>query len=192
MQAKYRHYIWDFDGTLFDSYPHICYAFCRMMAEDGHPVDAAEADRMLRRSFDHARLHFQMSDDLYRAFKVHQREDFDPPILPYPDCAQVLKALCDGGADHYIYTHRDHKSLCYYLEKHGFSHYFSGMITADDGFASKPAPDALLALMERYGLRREDCIMVGDREIDIGSGKAAGIAGCLFDERKLAPDTAAD
>lgn len=192
MQAKYRHYIWDFDGTLFDSYPHICYTFCSMMAADGHPVDAAEADRMLRISFYHARQHYQLTDAFYEAFHARQREDFDPPILPYTEIEAVLQALIASGADHYIYTHRDTKSLCYYLEKHGFTKYFAGMITSDDKFPSKPAPDALLALMERYGLERADCVMVGDREIDIGSGKAAGMAGCLFDERKLSPKTEAD
>lgn len=192
MQAKYRHYIWDFDGTLFDSYPHICYTFCKMMAEVGHVVDPDEADRLLRLSFFHARAHYEMSDELYHAFHARQKEDFDPPIVPYAEMADVLQALLDMGADHYIYTHRDTKSLLYYLDKYGFTQYFSGMITADDAFPSKPAPDALLALMERYGLQKEDCVMVGDREIDIGSGKAAGMAGCLFDERKLSPETIAD
>ena len=192
MQAKYRHYIWDFDGTLFDSYPHITYTFCKLMAEAGRSVDPAEVDYMLRLSFADARKHFAMPDAVYEVFRMRQREDFDPPVVPYPEIEAVLKALQDAGADHYIYTHRDTKSLHYYLDKYDLGKYFAGMITADDAFPLKPAPDALNALMARYGLQREDCVMVGDREIDIGSGKAAGMAGCLFDERLLAPKTAAD
>ena len=192
MQAKYRHYIWDFDGTLFDSYPHITYTFCKMMEDAGRPVDPVEADYMLRLSFADARKHFAMPDEVYNVFRMRQREDFDPPVVPYPEIKSVLKALSDAGADHYIYTHRDTKSLLYYLDKYDLRACFAGMITSDDDFPLKPAPDALLALMERYGLQKEDCVMVGDREIDIGSGKAAGIAGCLFDERLLSPKTVAD
>lgn len=192
MQAKYRHYIWDFDGTLFDSYPHICYAFCKQMQALGRVVDPTEADTYLRRSFEEARIHFAVPLDAYKAFQVYQRKDFDPPILPYPQLRDTLVALLDAGAKHYIYTHRDQGSLSYYLDKYGFSEYFFDRITSDDGFPRKPAPDAITALLERHGLSKEDCVMVGDRELDIGSAKAAGIAACLFDERALAPETAAD
>ena len=37
-------------------------------------------------------------------------------------------------------------------------------------------------LLERYGIDKNDCAMIGDREIDIGSGLAAGTKGILFDE----------
>ena len=40
----------------------------------------------------------------------------------------------------------------------------------------KPAPGALLDAMARFGARPEDCLFVGDREIDREAAKAAGIA----------------
>ena len=32
---KYKNYIWDFDGTLFDSYPHICECLLRILEREG-------------------------------------------------------------------------------------------------------------------------------------------------------------
>ena len=32
---KYRHWFWDFDGTLFDTYPRICRAFQKSLADAG-------------------------------------------------------------------------------------------------------------------------------------------------------------
>lgn len=54
-------------------------------------------------------------------------------------------------------------------------------VTRTDGFPDKPAPDALLAMMARNGVRPEEAAMVGDRDIDIDAGHNAGMSGILFD-----------
>ena len=36
---RYRHIIWDFDGTLFDTYPVMARAFTETMNEAGYPAD---------------------------------------------------------------------------------------------------------------------------------------------------------
>lgn len=41
-------------------------------------------------------------------------------------------------------------------------------------FPLKPAPDAILYLLEKYSVAGEDAWMVGDNHTDIGSGRAAG------------------
>ena len=64
----------------------------------------------------------------------------------------------------------------------------SGSVTGADGYPLKPAPDALLAMMTRYGLQAADCVMVGDRDIDLDAGKNAGMAGILFDPDGFYPD----
>ena len=43
---KYRHLIWDFDGTLFDTYPRICRAYQKALADAG----IAEEEGVLLRS----------------------------------------------------------------------------------------------------------------------------------------------
>ena len=39
----YRNLIWDFDGTLYDTYPQVATAMVAALADFNHPVDAAEA-----------------------------------------------------------------------------------------------------------------------------------------------------
>ncbi|NLZ89424.1 MAG: HAD-IA family hydrolase, partial [Clostridiales bacterium] len=46
---------------------------------------------------------------------------------------------------------------------------------------SKPAPDALNHLVEKHGLDRAVCVMVGDRAMDLDAGKSAGMATILLD-----------
>jgi phosphoglycolate phosphatase-like HAD superfamily hydrolase len=65
---------------------------------------------------------------------------------------------------------------------------FADCLIAEEGFPSKPAPDAVLALIARNSLDPAECVMVGDREIDGMSGKNAGIAGALVNYPYALPD----
>ena len=38
-----RHFIWDFDGTLFDTYPLIIQKLCLALQKYGHDCDPIEA-----------------------------------------------------------------------------------------------------------------------------------------------------
>lgn len=67
------------------------------------------------------------------------------------------------------------------LKRDNLWQYFSGGVTSEDGFPSKPAPDALLHLLEKHQLDPARCLMIGDRNIDMESALNAGIAGAVFD-----------
>ncbi len=190
---KYKNYIWDFDGTLFDSYPHSCQAFWQILGEEGKQEGTTKEEimRYLQVTFAAAKEFSGISDEGYDRFwaTVHLmgEEETFPRTVPFEDCEAVLKAVLEAGGKNYIYTHRNH-SVHVYLEKFGMARYFSDAVTEEDGFALKPAPDALLALMERNGLKKEECIMIGDREIDGLAGHNAGIAGALVNYPAALPD----
>ena len=59
-------------------------------------------------------------------------------------------------------------------------------------FPRKPAPDALLYLMEKNHMNPAETLMVGDRDIDIDAGHNAGTAGCLYDYEDFYTDAKAD
>ena len=61
-------------------------------------------------------------------------------------------------------------------------------MTGEDGFPLKPAPDALNALIKRNGLKKDACLMLGDRDIDIGAGVNAGIGTLLYDDENRYPE----
>ena len=50
----------------------------------------------------------------------------------------------------------------------------------ENGFPGKPAPDAVLYLLEKHGLDPAETIMIGDRDLDGQSGINAGATGCLL------------
>jgi phosphoglycolate phosphatase-like HAD superfamily hydrolase len=78
-----------------------------------------------------------------------------------------------------VFTHRG-ESAGKYLEKAGLTAYFSDVVTWDDRFTRKPDPSGNLSIIEKHGLRPASLLAVGDREIDMLAGKAAGTDACLF------------
>lgn len=182
----FKHYIWDFDGTLADSYPHIIRLFSKVLCEEGISVSEERLDRLFYRNFRTAREQTGISDEAYARFlRIHDvtgEEEQEPPVVPFPEIDEILRKISEAGGKHYIYTNRN-ETVRFYCTKFGWDGLFEDIITSEDQFPTKPAPDALLDLMKRHNLRPEDCVMIGDREIDGLSGVNAGMAGCLVTDK---------
>ena len=185
---KYTHLFWDFDGTLYNSYPQIIAALQRTMAEAGLPIPSPEeALPLLKHSVYHTVKHYadrynKEVQPLLAAFRCQHALETEFP--PYNGLGNCLTKLADAGCRHYLYTHRDRLAIRL-LERDGLWSLFTGAVTADDGFPHKPAPDALLYLLKHHSLDAAQCVMIGDRGIDIESGVNAGIAGAVFDPESL-------
>ncbi len=190
---RFRHFFWDFDGTLFDSYPHTLRCCWDVMTENGlaDGWDKESVLRWLLVTFGAMKREVGMPDDAYADFleRAHRmgEQEIEPRVVPFPDARDVLSAVVKNGGRNYLYTHRNNTALLY-LESFGFTDLFADVVTAEEGFPSKPAPDAVLALIARNGLDPADCVMIGDREIDGMSGKNAGIAGALVNYPPALPD----
>ena len=190
---KFTHFFWDFDGTIFDSYPHTLRCCWDAMEENGltDGWDKESVLRWLLVTFGAMKREVGMPDDVYARFleRTHRmgEDEVEPRVVPFPDAREVLAAIVKNGGRNYLYTHRNETAMRY-LEDAGFTELFADFVTAEEGFPSKPAPDAVLALIARNGLDPADCIMVGDREIDGMSGKNAGIAGALVNYPPALPD----
>lgn len=181
---RYTHLFWDFDGTLYNSYPQIISALQRTITEAGMPSPTVEeALPLLKHSVFYTVKHYaeryhQPLEALMESFRYHHAVETDFP--PYEGLEKCLRMLCEAGCKHYLYTHRDQLAIDL-LKKDGLWELFTCAVTSDDGFPHKPAPDALLHLINRYELDAAQCIMIGDRGIDIESGLNAGTAGAAFD-----------
>ena len=104
---------------------------------------------------------------------------------------QILEQIVNNGVKNYLYTQRD-RGAVQYLERYGLWGLFADAVTRELGFPHKPAPDAIEYLARKHNLPKGDCLMLGDRLIDIGAGRSAGVRTCLFDEFGDLPETPCD
>ena len=94
--------------------------------------------------------------------------------------AEALREIVRQGGRNYLFTHRGPSALrC--LKDDGLADCFTDHVIRPDGFPAKPAPDALMYLMEKHGVNQQSAVMVGDRQLDLDAGKNAGIETVLFD-----------
>lgn len=175
-------FIWDFDGMLFDTYPHTTAALCEHLKRQGREADPEEVFKVLKISIRDAFHHFGVTADEQEAFYELEHDfDFEPKGVPYEGIPEVLKYITENGGRNYLYTHRDRYAV-YYLERTGLAPLFTDFVTREMAFPLKPCPDAINYLIEKHSLKKENCLMLGDREIDCLSGLNAGIKALLFDE----------
>ena len=177
-----RHFIWDFDGTLFDTYPVIIGSLRDALHEYGHDCDPLEAMKLMLDTIPaacnyYADLYGIDRKDLTEAYRRYNK----PAIAtlsaqPFDGVVEVLKQICATGRHNYIYTHRKDSETVRFLEAYGVDAYFEEVVGPESPyFAVKPAPDTVTYMMEKYGMSPDDTVMVGDRECDLGSGRNAGI-----------------
>lgn len=177
--------VWDFDGTLADTYPGLTRRLMSAAGAFGVTLAPGRALDLMKISLSHALstlseehgLPLQALETAWGETKAQVSLRRTPPI---PGIPAAVRALSEAGCRHFLYTHNDRHALDF-LDEQGLLPLFAGFITREDGFPRKPRPDALKHLMAVQGLAPEACVMIGDRPLDVEAGRAAGMLGCLLD-----------
>lgn len=190
-----RNIIWDVDGTLFDTYPAIADAFQLAVKDLGHDVPieriTASAKRSLGYCFTHLANEYGLNEsEIGKRFDQYYSLMRPQDQSPFPGVISICQYICAQGGKNLIISHRGNTGVSELLSIHQMNSLFSGQITRDDGFPKKPNPAAFIATLQRFRLDPTETITIGDRDIDILAGQAAGLFSCLFseDNSKCAPD----
>ena len=172
-----RHFIWDFDGTLADTYPNFTRYLSLALADFGITVPAVEIHEKMMVTVGYAiewyteQYNLAQLSEQYNYHYVNGKND---PASAFPGVAQVLEHIQKSGRHNYIFTNRG-ESVYPVLEQMNLQSYFTEIVRkGDPEFEYKPSPRAILYLMEKYGCTKENTAMVGDRECDLESGYNAG------------------
>lgn len=174
-------FIWDFDGTLVDSYPYSSARMQRAIRDFGYDATIAEIMEQMLDTIPACLNHFTEKfqiPELSDRFWSYYQTGSDEPVTLFEGVNEVLDRIEELGGINLIFTNRN-ESIFPMLEKAGIAHRFREVVTAvHPNFAWKPAPDAINYLMETYGGTAENTVMIGDRVCDLSSGWNAGCKTC--------------
>lgn len=178
---KYTHFIWDYDGTLFDTYPIMADLFRIALQSRGIEESSINIRGNMEISMQHAIKYYkslyQLDDDFFtRYFLLLNKAEEE--ALPFPEVEDLLFAIHKNGGANFIFTHR-RESPKRFLIKSGLDIYFDDVITSANNFARKPSPEAISYLIMEYKIPQYKALMIGDRDMDIMSAVNAGIAACF-------------
>ena len=183
--------IWDVDGTIFDTYPAFARAVQAALVDLGGAVPLGRIDGLCRQSLGHCVATFASefgldADELAEGFNQHYAAVPPQDQPPFPGVVDVCTYVRSIGGKNLIVTHRGRQSLQRLLATHGMAEYFADCLTYDDEYPRKPDPASFEEMIQRHHLAREEVLAIGDRDLDVLAGRAAGVRTCRFG----APSTA--
>lgn len=194
-----KNIIWDFDGTLFDTYPPIARAIQQGLHQLGFEYKMDELLALCKISMTHC---IQTLADQTSLPFAEIEEAFDQQYAlialedqqPFPGVQVVLQKVLELGGKNIIITHRGSATLHKLLAAYQLDSFFMGCITADDGFPRKPNPAAFFAALQSYQLNPAETLGIGDRVLDIEAARGAGLKTAFYGlpPRDLVVDLAID
>lgn len=174
-------FIWDFDGTLLDTYPNITGYLRQALLDFGHDVPQVEILEKMMVNIPHAIRHYSEKynlPNLGTRYKEYYKQEAEAVVPTFPKVKEVLRRIREIGADSFIFTNRGN-TIYPLLERAGILEEFREIVTSEDAaFVVKPAPDTILYLMEKYGGTQVNTVMIGDRFCDLESGYRAKCRTC--------------
>ncbi|GAB6437828.1 MULTISPECIES: HAD-IA family hydrolase [Bacillus] len=161
--------LWDFDGTLFDTYPVYTKILSQVL---GKEISEEEIYTKLKVSFSHAIDYYEISKKQLSEIDVLESRIMIEDIKPFEKVEEVLK-FADKNV---IMTHKDRAGVLPILNHYGWDKYFVDMVTIDDGFPRKPNALSYDYLHKKHNID----LAIGDRELDLLPAKELGISTCMF------------
>ena len=149
---RYDSIIWDFDGTLFDTYPAMCRDLQQVMADLGVRTELEDLvarftvsrGTVLEWCGEQAGLPAGEIDRVYRAWVA---EHGQPEAHPFPHVREFLAQFQAAGGKNFVFTHRS-GSVHDYLAGEDLTKYFTDVVSAGTTYARKPDPAGNLHLIE--------------------------------------------
>ncbi len=190
----YDFLIYDFDGTLSDTYPVFTEAFLKLLEKYRIKGDRDTVYGLLKQSVGTALNHYEFPMSKGEAKKefwaIYQPIALEKQEL-FPEAEPILRFGLAEGKKNYVYTH---SGLWVYdlMERMDIRDCFDFVLDRTYDFPRKPAPDALNFLIEKCGIDRSRALMIGDRDLDIEVAHAAGIHACLIDPENYYPELKAE
>jgi phosphoglycolate phosphatase len=174
--------IFDLDGTLIDSKEDIVktvnFTLSQLGLNQKKPAEIISfigtgADDLVKKSLGKENSH--LFDKAVLIFKDFFKEHFLKENKLYPYAEEILEYFKHKNM--YIVTNREKDTAEAALNNSGIYNYFKGIIGGEDVSCRKPSSCPLNKII-KSGLDRNKTIIIGDMDLDILSGKEAGILTC--------------
>ncbi len=114
-------------------------------------------------------------DALAASYREYYAKVCRSEIVLFPQVEKTLQLLRARGHSMAVATGKSRRGLDRALKDTGLQEYFNYSRCADETF-SKPHPQMLEDIMDRYMIAHENVLMIGDSEYDLLMAKNAGVA----------------
>ena len=177
--------IFDLDGTLTDTIVSLTFSVQSTLKEMHLPEITMEQCQSFvgngaRRLMDDT-LKAVGDDELERideAMEVYGRifdENCTYHVTPYEGVMELLKELKERGIKTAVLSNKPHRQTVKVVREVLGEELIDWAQGQQESIRRKPDPDGVYAVMKQLGVTKEECLYVGDSEVDAQTGKNAGV-----------------
>ncbi len=177
--------IFDLDGTLTDTLESLTYSVAETLKEIGlNPITPEECrsfvgngarvlmEKALKAAGDAGGDRLDVGMEIYgRIFDANCTYH----VTPYEGVRQMLAELKACGIRLGVLSNKPHRQTVKVVREIFGEDVFDRVQGQTEGIARKPDPAGVFRLMEELKTTKEECLYVGDSEVDIRTGKNAGV-----------------
>lgn len=171
--------LFDLDGTLIDTIPHILASF-RYATEQVFGSALSDEELLYHVGIpliEQMRLMTQdeaIAQRLVAVYREFNHRTHDQMAKLYPGTIETLTWLESCGMTMGVVTSKGRPMATRGIELFGLSRFFETVVTADDVTKHKPDPCPVLHAAAQLGVAASDCVFIGDSPHDITAGNSAG------------------
>ena len=179
---KYKLAVFDLDGTVLNTIGGLTHAVNAVLERNGIPVKSKAQvqamvgngtrkliERSLGEGADPALI-----EKVFAEYKEFYRDNCSYDTFPYDGITEMLQALNDAGVKCAVVTNKPDAPAKTLIEEH-----FGGLICETHGNVPevpvKPDPTFVFEVMKNAGVQPSEACYIGDSDVDIRTGKNAGI-----------------
>ncbi len=175
--------IFDLDGTLLNTLPTIAYYGNYTLEKFGLeslPVDNYRyycgngAKVLIERIMKDAHAKQSMYDEIFEFYNNAYNADTAYLTKPYDGICEMLEKLKAAGVKTAVLSNKPD-----YAAKGAVKNFLGDLIDivhgGRDGVPLKPNPKGINDLLAELNAKREECLYIGDTDVDMQTGKNAGI-----------------
>lgn len=188
----FKAFVFDWDGTLFDSTRHCFEVYNVIFKQFGLRVLSFED---FQREFmaDYPKFYLKhgfKEKDLLKVDEVWRRlfAKQEPEIRLVHGAKAVLEKLKEKNLKLALVTNGDGSRVREEMRRHHVHGLFDVVITADDISEFKPSPQGIVIALKSLGVKKHDCLYIGDMVDDAEAGRRAGIKTALVTSGLHSPE----
>ena len=179
---KYQLAIFDLDGTILDTLEDLWTSGCYALRSNGLPERTIDEVRSfvgngirnyMRRAVPEGSSE-ELLDRVHADFTAHYAEHCADHTQPYAGIPELLTALRSAGMKTAVVSNKADYGVQTLI-----GDYFPGMfdhaVGEREGVRRKPAPDAVLTVLDALSVPREQAVYIGDSDVDIETARNAGM-----------------
>lgn len=179
---KYKLVIFDMDGTILNTIDDLADSCNVILERYGFPLHTTEEikymvgngiPKLIQRALPD-NVDKETYDKVLKDYIEYYDQHCQIKTAPYPGMTETLKELKKMGIKLAVNTNKVQSAAQILCDS-----YFPGLFDFLAGGAfdipPKPAPDGVLKILQAEGLCPKDAIYIGDSDVDIQTGKNAGM-----------------